>query len=278
MSELIDQFNQRLRDGRLFGRMPNAFCVSFAFPESGLQLEDQLNAAVDALTSRLLATTGDAPLEVLVNEGGKPRPANEAYLRRLLGRYTRGRIDHLSLRSYPTAELSLMNPRVRFPVPQWEEIRLRVSLDHWSTALDPGDWVDVLLTCGDLLGPGYGFFTHDTIPEKMTPYEAATRWGALHDEYLSQYVRGYYWANLLSPSHVETLGGVTAVREAPFCTVQERPGGMIYIQATRTLASFGDTELYAIREYLRPVLHPGHRARPEHQRSGASFRVIYDST
>jgi hypothetical protein len=274
---MLARFGERMREGLRFERMPNAFCVSFAFPPGTPDRSDGVVAAFDVLFSRLVTCVGAEPVEVFVDNSDEGSPLSPGRLKLLLAKYSKGGIDRLSVAVYPTAELSLMNPRVIFPVPQWEEIRLRVSRDDRSVGFDEGDWVEALLACAELLGPGYGFFTHDTIPETDTPYEAATRWGALFDDYLSKYVRGYYWANLLSPNHVQSLGGARVVLDhAPFHTVKEITGGMVYVQATDRTSSFDENALYAIGEYLRPVLHPRHHAWPKDRKPNNNFRVPYD--
>ncbi|MCM3626779.1 hypothetical protein M3194_05325 [Paenibacillus glycanilyticus] len=78
-------------------------------------------------------------------------------------------------------------------------------------------------------------------------------------------LRGYFWANWLSSSHIEHLGGRDYVLnyspcyKTDFITVNGQIGA--YIQLTSDINFYDDESLIALRMFLLPVLYFGHQAR-----------------
>jgi hypothetical protein len=113
-----------------------------------------------------------------------------------------------------------------------------------------------------------GFITLDEfnrISGDMTPREQARRvyWGTQPDLYQT-HLRGAFWANLLSATHVDRLGGFSRVaREAPCYLVEPTlaggadagvQGGGAYLQLSETPSRFSEPRLNALERYLEPVL------------------------
>jgi hypothetical protein len=117
------------------------------------------------------------------------------------------------------------------------------------------------------LRANYGMITLDEATGRQTPYE--TRMGIAFDEGVGSsrdYVRGYYWFNVLSPRHVEVLGGVDAVhKNAPCYSVEDLSDGespQLCLQLSATLDDVTDQNLRRLRDYLAPVLLPGSPPEP----------------
>jgi len=98
----------------------------------------------------------------------------------------------------------------------------------------------------------------------LTPYELSRRvYWANAPEIYQTHLRGVFWGNLLSPRHVELLGGYARVaREAP-CQIiatlefDPQPGegsAGAYLQLTEHPAHVPADQLEALAGYLAPLL------------------------
>jgi hypothetical protein len=73
--------------------------------------------------------------------------------------------------------------------------------------------------------------------------------------------RATYWANVLTPSMVEEMGGLeVAMAEAPAWRVEPLPGGRLYIQLSERFPEHDDSDylddLARLQEWMRPILLP----------------------
>jgi hypothetical protein len=93
------------------------------------------------------------------------------------------------------------------------------------------------------------------------------RYYSIHPYHYSSFndkLRGYFWANWLSSSHIEQLGGRDYVLnyspcyKTDFITVNGQIGS--YIQLTSDINSYDEESLIALRTFLLPVLFFGHQA------------------
>ena len=105
-----------------------------------------------------------------------------------------------------------------------------------------------------------GFVTHDHVGGDESPLELGT--GRSPDVALREcdhVLRGYYWTNILSKHHVETLGGLARVQQDAPCSavdVLDEQAPLVLLRLTDDINRFSDEELAALRAYLRPVLPP----------------------
>ena len=79
--------------------------------------------------------------------------------------------------------------------------------------------------------------------------------------YAGQYVRGWFWANVLSSAHIQKLGGIQAVMEhAPFEVVwalQSDDGNdLVYLQLPGEITSVSPADLQKATDYLQPLFYP----------------------
>lgn len=104
-----------------------------------------------------------------------------------------------------------------------------------------------------------GFITHDRYwPEgiSVTAHERYTRHCLSPDNsWLKHLFRGYFWGNLLSEKHIETLGGFESiVRNAPCCQVSIVGEKNVFLQLTPSILDFSDEALTKLKDYFRPIL------------------------
>ena len=104
-----------------------------------------------------------------------------------------------------------------------------------------------------------GFITHDRFwPEGIscTSHERYTDHYLNPDNsWLKDLFRGYFWGNLLSEKHIETLGGFESiVRNAPCCQVSKVGEKNVFLQLTPSILDFSDEALTKLKDYFRPIL------------------------
>ena len=104
-----------------------------------------------------------------------------------------------------------------------------------------------------------------------SPYERAVGlayvWAAR--EFRSK-VRGYYWGNLLSNSHVELLGGEAVLAQAPVYLVKKLENGY-YLQLTEDINNIDREKLAQLKEFLKPLLPEGYPQSPEYYENLPNF-------
>lgn len=104
-----------------------------------------------------------------------------------------------------------------------------------------------------------GFITHDRYwPEGVivTAHERYTRHSLYTDSsYLKNLFRGYFWGNLLSEKHIETLGGFENIaKNAPCCQVTKVGEKNVFLQLTPSILDFSDEALSKLKDYFSPIL------------------------
>jgi len=106
-----------------------------------------------------------------------------------------------------------------------------------------------------------GYITHDLLIPGFTttPHERHSigRFGQYSEKDYIDHFRGYFWGNLLSERHIQTLGGLgSIVHNAPCYQVKEISRQNVYLQLTESVFEFSDRELSNLKEYFRPILLP----------------------
>jgi hypothetical protein len=72
------------------------------------------------------------------------------------------------------------------------------------------------------------------------------------------YVHGYYWYTVLSPSHIARLAERGRhIEDAPVFRVDELVGDRVGLQLSELMLDYSDEQLLALREFLDPLLRPG---------------------
>jgi hypothetical protein len=78
--------------------------------------------------------------------------------------------------------------------------------------------------------------------------------------YCDQYVRGWFWGNVLSEQHIEKLGGIERIlEEAPFEIIKPLKtsdgGDLVYLQLTDDVLSQTEADKQKAFDYLRPLFY-----------------------
>lgn len=101
---------------------------------------------------------------------------------------------------------------------------------------------------------------HATIAPNQTTFERLQGMEfTSHSQMFGTYARGYFWGNVLSEKHIESLGGIEIIKEkAPCCTVDDFTFGnsrrAVYLQLTEDINSYTDDQLRRLRDFLKPIL------------------------
>lgn len=118
-----------------------------------------------------------------------------------------------------------------------------------------------------------GAVTYDRLLPTPSPYE---RWyGLNHWRTAPQsrdYLRGYYWANLLTSGHLSRLstldpGGDIRIEELP-----SSAGRTVLVRSTHPISQFDNRRLAAMKQFLAPALFPAEYRSYE----GYPLRIIRD--
>ncbi|MEN6370691.1 MAG: hypothetical protein ABFD64_01630 [Armatimonadota bacterium] len=73
---------------------------------------------------------------------------------------------------------------------------------------------------------------------------------------LDQYIPRACWGNILSPSHIEALGGEEKIRQESKAYLVERWGDNLYLQLTKSLWKCTNDDLRQFNRYLAPARFP----------------------
>jgi hypothetical protein len=132
-------------------------------------------------------------------------------------------------------------------------------------------WVDTCRAAATRFAATTGYLTVD-YPSFESPYEQFIgRYWLDGLRECRTHVRGYYWGNLLSTTHVEALGGAARVRaEAPCHFLQELAEGLWFLQLTPDLDDISDEALAALKAYFEPLLP---KAEDDWEYAGLPLRV-----
>jgi hypothetical protein len=123
--------------------------------------------------------------------------------------------------------------------------------------------------------------THDRVQAGASPWE---QWYAVNIVDLAQhadtYLRGYFWANLLTAGHLDRLGGLDELRrraDGAGCAVTVLPARpsaapAVLVRSPDPVTAFDDTRLATMKDLLTPALYP----QPYTLYEGYPLRIIRD--
>lgn len=102
-----------------------------------------------------------------------------------------------------------------------------------------------------------GAVTYDRLLPTPSPYE---RWYGLdHRRTAPQsrdYLRGYYWANLLTGGHLSRLGELDPGDDIRIEELGSLPGRTVLVRSAHPISQFDDERLAAMKRLLAPALFP----------------------
>lgn len=152
-----------------------------------------------------------------------------------------------------------------------------LSMHRWAMYGGGADLVRVadlltpwLLDAADRLGADAGYATLDQVSagDSQSPWERVTGCPpSLRD--VTRTLWGYGWGTLLSPAHVEAVGGPSALEHlAPAVQVREVGGGRTWVTLGPDPAAVRPEDVSALRHVLAPALPIGSRTVEEFERGG----------
>lgn len=107
-----------------------------------------------------------------------------------------------------------------------------------------------------------GYITLDNMvaySNLLSPHEKHMGWGVsvLGSEKVKEYLRGYFWGNILAKLHVDKLGGLEAViQRAPICNSLRLQEGALFLQLTDSIQNVSDENLRRLKIYFLEILLP----------------------
>lgn len=121
-----------------------------------------------------------------------------------------------------------------------------------------GTLSDWLLRSSERLGADTGYVTLDRVTAQSTesPWEWLTASGGIGRDVTSD-LWGYGWGTLLSPAHLERIGGAAALAALETGRVREFPGGRVWFTLGDDIATLDPATVAALREVLLPALPVG---------------------
>jgi len=140
-----------------------------------------------------------------------------------------------------------------------------VSLHRWAMYGGGADLTGVtgslsdwLLRSGERLGAETGYVTLDRVTAQSmeSPWERLTTAGGIGRNVTSD-LWGYGWGTLLSPAHLERIGGVAALATVHGGRVRELPGGRVWFTLGEDIANLDRATVAELREVLMPALPVG---------------------
>lgn len=157
-------------------------------------------------------------------------------------------------------------------------LAVRLSMHRWAMYGGGEDLVRVadlltpwLLDAADRLDADTGYATLDqvTAEDGQSPWERATGCApSLRD--VTRTLWGYGWGTLLSPVHVEAVGGLDALRDVlPTVELRDVGSGRTWLTLGPDPAAVQAEDIKALREVLAPALPVGDRTVEEWERSVA---------
>ncbi|KMQ50577.1 hypothetical protein CHISP_2570 [Chitinispirillum alkaliphilum] len=75
-----------------------------------------------------------------------------------------------------------------------------------------------------------------------------------HSPKFDEFVRGYYWGNIISKKHIEKLGGVSSVIKYSPGIVKKLSENMFYLQLADDVFNFTYEQLRELKSFFKPVL------------------------
>ncbi|EFM12972.1 hypothetical protein PaecuDRAFT_0483 [Paenibacillus curdlanolyticus YK9] len=128
-----------------------------------------------------------------------------------------------------------------------------------------------------------GSISYDTrvaAPKGATYFEGFHNILPFQNPSFNDHIRGYFWANWLSASHIERLGGIEGVSSHSPCykiEIMEVNGQQgAYLQLTPDINAYDDEKLSALRTYLLPLLFFGDPQSPKNNtyKPGEVHRLV----
>jgi hypothetical protein len=152
--------------------------------------------------------------------------------------------------------------RIDFCSLEWPDIANRLSVYVSQDVLPPGAGENALVPwftgSAARLGAATGYIATGYVGSQ-TPYEKeiGRNWSKGLANAAAE-LRGVFWGNLLSPTHIERLGGLERVlRDAPgIATAIQNDPALVYCQLTEDLAAQSDEHARAFHDFVKPIL-PG---------------------
>lgn len=116
--------------------------------------------------------------------------------------------------------------------------------------------IDLLRRGASSLQADSGYLTRGESLLYRTPHEAALGVAAgIGVDYAAQWLRGTFWANLLTQEHVRKLGGRERVlHRAPCAIAEELDERLVYLQATGDFWGDFEEELRGLAAFFAPAL------------------------
>lgn len=134
-----------------------------------------------------------------------------------------------------------------------------------------GGW---LLGAAERLQAQTGFLTLDRVSADAleSPWERVSGLPpALRD--VSTHLWGHGWGTLLSPVHLERVGGAAALEASGLGDVHELSGGRVWFTLRRDLAEVTHDDVAALRQVLLPALPPARRTPDQFRREIEEYGV-----
>lgn len=127
-----------------------------------------------------------------------------------------------------------------------------------------GTW---LLRAAERLHAQTGYLTLDRVSADAleSPWERVT-WAPAGSRDVSAHLWGHGWGTLLSPVHLERIGGVATLEASGLGDVHELPDGRVWFTLRRDLAEVTHADVAALRQVLLRALPPSRRAPEDFRR------------
>lgn len=124
-----------------------------------------------------------------------------------------------------------------------------------------------------------GYLTHDLVcGDFFMPTSFELSQGLIYSHIAGKFhqqVRGYFWGNFLSTSHVQALGGEGKLYEVPAFLI-ERVGKGYYIQLTEDINTLQLSDLAKLKAYLKPLLPKPQSDLPPNYLRAVPYLLVHD--
>ena len=171
--------------------------------------------------------------------------------------------------SHPRATVAMVAAGLR-----GRDLTVGLSLHRWAMygggedlSRSCGIVSDWLLRSAQVLDASTGYLTLDRVEagELQSPWERATgRSHALRD--VSTDLWGHGWGTLLSPAHLDRVGGVDALVASGLGDVVSLPAGRVWFTLHGGVSDVTRDDVAALRQVLLPALPVGTRSLEEYRR------------
>lgn len=150
-------------------------------------------------------------------------------------------------------------------------LTIRLSMHRWAMygggedlRRVTGPLTDWLLDAAEALGADTGYVTLDTVDAQndFSPWERVTGCSPVQRD-VTATLWGYGWGTLLSPVHLDSIGGVERLEELG-AGVRVVPGGRVWVTLNDDIATLDPAAVAALREVLMPALPVGEQTMEEY--------------